>query len=73
MIDEIKSVAIYDSITKQIPLENLNSYYKSLPIALEAIKLNADIFIDADIPILLEEPIRDAKDWYITNVALQYN
>lgn len=73
LIDEIKSVAIYDSITKQIPLENLNSYYKSLPIALEAIKLNADIFIDADIPILLEEPIGDAKDWYITNVALQYN
>ena len=73
LINEINSVAKYESIIKQIPLEKLNNYYNSLPIALEAIKLNADIFIDADIPILVEEPLRDEKDWYISNVALQYN
>jgi predicted nucleic acid-binding protein len=73
LLEEIKRVSLYPRITKQIPLPYLNDYIFSIPIALEAIKQNADIFINNEIPILVEEPIADPNDWYITNIGIQYN
>lgn len=73
LLNEIKRVALYPGVIKQIPSANLNSYIENLPLALTAIKLSADIFIEEEIPILVEEPATDPNDWYITNIALQYN
>ncbi len=73
LLDEINRVVTYPSVTKQIPAPNLNNYIQNLAIAIQAIKLNADIFIEGTIPVLVEEPAKDINDWYITNIALQYN
>jgi putative PIN family toxin of toxin-antitoxin system len=73
LLEEIKRVSLYPSITKQIPLIYLDDYILKIPIALEAIKQNADIFINNEIPILVEEPVSDPNDWYITNIGIQYN
>ena len=73
LLNEIERVARYESVTKQIPAALLESYLNNLPVAIETIKLNADIFIEETIPILIEEPVEDPYDWYITNIAMQYN
>lgn len=72
-MDEIESVALYPRITSLIPIPYLENYIHNLPIALEAIRQNADIFIKDKIPILIEEPYLDPNDWYITNIGMQYN